>query len=111
MFKEQQQSDPDAVFRTAIEGLCRTALTNGVTPVLLFLPRLEDLGVTNNSAVLKVKRGVSTSLRVPLVDLTADFQPLGKALYLEADPVHLNPHGNQMIARRLFEAVDALANR
>ena len=105
MFKEQQQRDPEAVFRSAIEEVCKTALTNGVTPVLLFLPRLEDLGATNNSPILKAKRGISASLGVPLVDLTADFGPLGKELYLEADPAHLNPRGNEMIARRLFEVV------
>jgi lysophospholipase L1-like esterase len=105
MFKEQQQRDPEAVFRSAIEELCKTALTNGITPVLLFLPKFEDPGATDNSLILKVKRGISASLRVPLVDLTADFRPLGKELYLEADPVHLNSRGNEMIARRLFEAV------
>ena len=111
MFREQQQSDPEAVFRSAIEELCKTALTSGVKPVLLYLPALEDLGPTNNSCALKVKRGISAGLGVPLVDLTVDFRPLGKDLYLEADPVHPNPRGNQIIARRLFEAVDKLANR
>jgi len=105
MFKEQQQNDPETVFRSAIEVLCKTALDHGAKPVLLYLPVLDDLGPTNNSAVLKVKRGVSASLGVLLVDLTADFQPLGTRVYLEADPVHFNPRGNQIIARRLFEAL------
>jgi len=106
LFKEQQRSDPEAVFRSAIEELCKTALTNGVTPVLLYLPTLEDLDPTKASTVLKVKRAISASLRVPLVDLTADFQPFGKNLYLEADPVHPNAHANEIVARRLFEAVN-----
>jgi hypothetical protein len=104
-FKEQQQSDPDAVFRSAIEDLCRTAQSNGVKPVLLFLPTVDELSPTNQSRVLMVKQAVSAKLGVPLVDLTRDLAASGKSLYLEADPVHLNAAGNSVVASRLFECV------
>jgi len=104
-FKEQQQSDPDAVFRSAIEDLCRTAQSNGVKPVLLFLPTLDELSPTNRSRVLVVKQAVSAKLGVPLVDLTRDLAVSGKSLYLEADPVHLNAAGNAIVAERLFESL------
>lgn len=105
LFKAQQQSDPDSVFRAAIENICRVAQTNGIQPVLLFLPTANELLDTNACAVLKVKRKVAADLSVPLVDLTADLSPSGKALYLDADPVHLNAAGNEIIARRLFECL------
>jgi len=104
-FKEQQQSDPDAVFRTAIEQVCQTAQSNGVKPVLLFLPTLDELSSTNESRVFVVKRAVSHRLNVPLVDLTPELEKGGKTLYLEADPVHLNAVGNEIVARRLFESI------
>jgi lysophospholipase L1-like esterase len=103
LFKEQQQADPDRFFRDAIHGLCLAAKTNGITPVLLYLPTVFDLGSTNESRVLRVKREVAAQLGVPLLDLTPDLVPKGKALYLEADPVHLNPQGNVIVAERLFE--------
>jgi hypothetical protein len=111
LFKEQQQKDPEALFRSAIEGLCRVALTNHIQPVLLYLPVLTDLDNTNASSVLAVKRSLSQQLGVPLVDLTPDLQPLGKELYLEADPVHLNARGNELVARRLFELINRLSAR
>ena len=105
LFKEQQQSDPDAVFRNAIADVCRTARSNQIQPVLLFLPTLDDLSSTNLSPVLRAKRTISAESGVPLVDLTPALLPEGKALYLEADPVHFNAHGNEIVARRLFETV------
>ena len=32
-----------------------------------------------------------------------------KALYLEADPVHLNARGNEIVAQSLFETITPLA--
>jgi lysophospholipase L1-like esterase len=111
LFKEQQQTDPNAVFRTAIENLCRLAQTNGVNPVLLYIPTANDLNLTNTPAVQEVKTRVHDHLNVPLVDLTEDLKPQGKALYLEADPVHLNSPGNEIVARRLFETMTNLMAR
>lgn len=108
LFKEQQQNDPDLVFRTAIEELCRTARSNHVQPVLLFLPTLDDLQSTNASRVLRAKQVVSAASSVSLVDLTPDLLPEGKALYLAADPVHFNPRGNEIVAQRIFGIVTNL---
>jgi len=105
LFKAQQQSDPDAVFRSAIEDLCRTAISNQAEVLLLFLPTLDDLLSTNQSRVLRAKLAVNTNLGVPLVDLTRELSSGGKALYLEADPVHLNAQGNALVAERLFESL------
>jgi lysophospholipase L1-like esterase len=104
-FKEQQQSNPDRVFQEAIQRLCMTAKSNGVTPVVLYLPTTTDLGPTNESRVLRVKREVADRLGATLVDLTAELKSAGKALYLNADPVHLNAQGNQIVAERLFETM------
>jgi hypothetical protein len=108
LFKEQQQDDPDKLFREAIQSLCVTAQSNGVTPILLYLPTVSDLGTTNESSVLRVKRKLASELAVPLVDLKPDLKPQGKALYLEADPVQLNAQGNGMVAERLFESITRL---
>ena len=56
-----------------------------------------------SSDLLVVKRAVAAGLGLPLVDVTAELQPEGKALYLDADPVHLNVRGNEIISRQLFE--------
>jgi lysophospholipase L1-like esterase len=105
LFQAQQQTDPDAVFRGAIADVCRTARSNRVEPLLVFLPTLDDLQSTNLSRGLRAKQAVSAELGVPLVDLTRDLAAEGKALYLEADPVHLDARGNEIVARRLFETI------
>jgi lysophospholipase L1-like esterase len=109
LFQAQQQADPDAVFRDAIEGICVLARSNGVKPVLLYLPALHEMGATNAPRVLTVKAAVRDKANVRLVDLTDDLRPEGNALYLEADPVHFNARGNEMIARRVFETVTNIA--
>jgi lysophospholipase L1-like esterase len=108
LFKEQQQADPDAVFRSAIEDVCRTAESNHIQPVLLFLPTLDDLQTTNQSHVLRAKQTASRSTGVPLVDLTLALAPEGKALYLESDPVHFNVRGNEIVAENIFVTVTNL---
>ena len=110
LFKDQQQKDPDAAFREAIEGICRTAGTNQVPIMLVFLPTLDELQSMNPSPVLRAKRVVSAKLAVPLVDLSPDLAA-GKALYLDADPVHLNAQGNEIVARRLFDIISAQLRR
>jgi len=111
LFKEQQQSDPDAVFRDAIAGVCRTAQSNHIRPVLMFLPMLDDLQSTNQSRVLRAKQTIAAESKVPLCDVTRDVAPGAKALYLDADPVHFNAQGNEIIAQRLFETVTNLVVR
>jgi lysophospholipase L1-like esterase len=111
LFQEQQQKDPDALFRDAIEALCRLAESRGIKPVLLHLPALDDLNSTNLSRDLKIKRDVSRTFNVPVLDLTPDLSSGGKALYLEADPVHPNANGNKIIAQRLFEALGQRVSR
>ena len=105
LFQEQQHKDPDALFRKAMEALCRLAQSNNIKPVLLHLPTLDELSPTNQSRDFKIKSEVSDSLKVPLLDLTPDFSSSGKTLYLEADPVHPNAEANKIIAQRLFETV------
>jgi lysophospholipase L1-like esterase len=111
LFKEQQQKDPDALFRNAIEQLCSTALTNRVQPVLVYIPtQTTILAPTTNAFtdVLRAKTATSKKLNVPLLDLTPDLYPKLKELYLEGDPVHLNAAGNEIIGRRLAEVVSSL---
>jgi lysophospholipase L1-like esterase len=104
LFKDQQQSDPNAVFRSAMEALCQLALTNNIKPVLLYLPTVPDLEKPDQAVMLQLKKQINERLKVPLVDVTPELAPHGKSLYLEGDPVHLNAEGNQIIARKLFEA-------
>jgi len=108
LFKEQQQEDPNAVFRSAIQGICQLAQSNHIKPVLVFLPTQADLAVTNGPSILNVKTEVSKSLNVPLVDLRSAFRPERNQLYLEGDPVHLNVRGNEIIAAQLFEVLTNL---
>jgi lysophospholipase L1-like esterase len=105
LFQEQQRKDPDALFREAIEGLCRLAQSNNIMPILLHLPTLDELSSTNQSRDFKIKSELSGRLKVPILDLTPDFNSAGKTLYLEADPVHCNAEANKIIAQRLFETV------
>lgn len=106
LFRDQQARDPDAFFRTAIEQMCQTAVSNGVKPVLLYMPTLTHIKTTNNiDNVQRATTLVSQSLNVPLVDVSAAIAPQADALYMDADPVHFNVEGNQIIARQLFETV------
>jgi hypothetical protein len=107
LFREQQAKDPDAFFRKSIEELCRVAITNGVKPVLLYMPTLTSLkqsGETNN--VCRAKLLISQALNVPFVDTTPVLATKPEEWYLEADPVHFNVAGSQIIARTLFETVE-----
>ena len=110
LFKEQQQKDPDAFFRAAIESVCATARSNRVPVVLMYQPGQNTLLSTNapDDGVRRAKQQVSRQLNVPLLDLTDDLRPRAKDLYLDADPVHLNAAGNEIIGRRLFEVVRPL---
>ncbi len=109
-FKAQQQSDPEAVFRDAIGGLCATAMSNNIRPVLLYMPMLDTLIGTNNpfAGVERAKGEVSRFLNVPLLDMTAELRPRAKDLYLDADPVHLNAAGNEIVGNRLSEFISPL---
>jgi len=111
LFKEQQQKDPEAEFRLAIETICTNALAHQVTPVLLYLPTLADLAGTNESPTLRIKRELSVKLGIPFVDVTTNVQPKAKGLYLDADPVHFNSEGNEIIARQLAETVGPLMSQ
>jgi lysophospholipase L1-like esterase len=111
LFKDQQQSDPEAFFRDAIEGLRAVARSNRVQPVLVYLPELGGLTATNRIVMLEAKRAASQKYGAPLVDPTADLRPQGKELYLDADPVHFTAHGNAIIAERLFETLTNLIGK
>ncbi len=105
LFKKQQQKDPDAFFRNEILGLCRLAVEKKVKPVLLYIPTLDEMSSTEISRDLKAKIAVGRELEVPLINLMPDLAPGGKSLYLDADPVHLNAEGNEIIARRLLASI------
>jgi len=115
LFKDQQQKDPDALFREAIRGICTVAAAGGAKPVIASLPTFDELIATNPSPVLEVKRAACRDLGAALVDVGPALraQPesasrhasAGKALYLEGDPVHFTSLGNEIIARQLLEAV------
>jgi lysophospholipase L1-like esterase len=123
LFKEQQKSDPDAFFRRHIEDLCRLAVSNRVQPVLIYIPALDDLLATNAvtahstnatnttsqlARALRAKQQVHQDLKVPLIDLSPQLRAGNKALYLDADPVHLNAAGNAIIAQTLFQSITNL---
>jgi lysophospholipase L1-like esterase len=109
LFKEQQAKDPDAVFRSSIEQLCCVALSNGVKPVLLYMPVLNTLQEpAESNSVWRAKTLISQKLNVPLVDTRAEVAPKAETLYLHADPVHFNAAGNEIIARKLFETVSKI---
>ncbi|HTY89138.1 MAG TPA: SGNH/GDSL hydrolase family protein [Candidatus Acidoferrum sp.] len=106
LFKEQQQRDPGAVYRDAIAGVCLVAQTNHIKALLLYVPTLDQLTAAGQrSSLLQIKRAVSTEFAAPQVDMTPELQLQGKALYLDADPVHLNAQGNAIVAERLFETI------
>ncbi len=105
LFKEQQQADPEALFRSSVEGICALAQSNHAKPVLLFLPTLDNLTATNRVSVLEVKRAAGEKYGVPLIDVTPNLRARGKELYLDADSVHYNAQGNAIVAEQIFEAL------
>lgn len=111
LFKEQQQSEPNAFFEKSVYALCTLALTNGVRPVLVFLPTEDEIPVTNTPALLEVKQRVARQLGVPLVDMRKAAQTGGNGLYLEGDPVHFSSRGNELIAREIVDSLMPLVRR
>jgi len=111
MFKEQQKSDPDAYFREVIERFCQIAITNGVKPLVLHTPVQTDLEKGVDGAVLPSKRQVAQKLNVPLVDPTEEMKDKTGSLFLEADPVHYNAAGSEIIARHLSDALLTLLRK
>ncbi|MHB8522749.1 MAG: SGNH/GDSL hydrolase family protein [Limisphaerales bacterium] len=110
LFKQQQQKDPEAFFKEAINDLCGIALSNHVRPIVLYLPSRTELESGKPGSVWLAKREVTRRLNLPFVDLTPDLAPKGKALYLETDPVHLNAAGNRIVAQRLVETISPLVS-
>lgn len=109
LFPDQQAKDPYAFLRNSLEELCRLAITNGVKPVLLYVPRLTELqhqGATNNGD--RASMEISQALNAPFVDMAPEFAAEGERLYLEDDPVHVNVAANQIIAHKLFDTVSKL---
>lgn len=107
LYKDQQRPDPDAVFKEAIGNLCRLALSQGVTPVLLYLPTRQELR-EEPTTVYRTKAAIARELEIPLVDLTPLLKGRGEELYLQADPVHLNVAGNRIIADTLAGTMERL---
>lgn len=103
LFKEQQQTDPDAVFRNAIEDICAIAVTNRIRPVLLFMPTQTELleGKPGNN-LRQIFTETAQKTGATLVDTTAELLPQAATTYLDADPVHLNATGNAIVARKLL---------
>jgi lysophospholipase L1-like esterase len=110
LFKEQQQKDPDAFFRNAIDQLCTIALTHQVTPILLYLPTEDDDTRHWQARLRQAKAQLSEKHKLQFVDLKPVLSGTDKKLYLEADPVHFNTEGNRIIAGQLARVLtNALA--
>jgi lysophospholipase L1-like esterase len=101
-FKEQQQRDPNAFFRRHIEAVCTLAISNGIKPILLHIPSIEQLADSTPNNVLTAKNEVSKRLNVPFVDMTMNLKGKEQELFLEGDHAHLNAAGNELVAQRLF---------
>ena len=67
-------------------------------------------GFIGHHLVKRLKREVAEKWSIPLVNPAHELQSGGKDFYLEADPVHLNYRGNQIIARALFDTVARFSN-
>jgi len=105
LFKEEQQADPDAVFRDAIEHISQLSQSKGIQPILLSLPTEDDWKLSETPAPLRAKRLVAKKTGVPLMEMTEIIQSHSEILYLDADPVHFNSRGNELIAISLFETL------
>jgi lysophospholipase L1-like esterase len=108
LFKEEQQADPDAVFRHAIENICQLSQSKGIQPILISLPIEGDWKLAETPAPLRAKRLVAKKTGVPLVEMSDIIQSKNEILYLDADPVHFNARGNELIAISLFETLKPL---
>lgn len=102
LFKEAQKSDPTAFFRKAIEESCSLVTSAGARPLVLFVPILGEWETGPSKEVQAAKRELCARLQVPFIDFSEDIKPpSADQLYLEADPVHLNARGNEIVAQRL----------
>jgi lysophospholipase L1-like esterase len=108
LFKEHQQANPDALFRSQVATLCQTAVSNGVQPLVIYLPQLDELQGPSLLSMHKVKTELCQQMGLPFLDFTPLLRAQGKALYLDADPVHLNAAGNKIVAGRLRDEISRL---
>ncbi|HYE33111.1 MAG TPA: SGNH/GDSL hydrolase family protein [Methylomirabilota bacterium] len=105
LFKEQQQSDPAAVYRASLERIHEAAVKKGVTPIFLVLPTLNDLPPAPPHLPGQAKLAMQKEKNAAVVDVTEAIAPKGEKLYLEADPVHFNVEGNEIIAEKLYQTI------
>ena len=110
-FKEQQQKDPDVLFRAAIENLSRLALSKQVTPVLIYIPTQGELRTGQRSSTYGIKAEIASELEIPMIDLSPSLEAGWAELYLEADAIHLNAAGNRVVAEALLQAMERLIRR
>jgi lysophospholipase L1-like esterase len=75
------------------------------------MPTTLQLDQNEDSNVLRAKKQVAAKFGVPLVDLTPELKPGGKAMYLEADTAHLNVRGNEIVANKLFPVLTNLISQ
>jgi len=93
----------------AILRIARVSAGGGAAFVLLHVPRLDEAGSAESRSVLDAKRKVAVETGSTLVDLTEDFARRGAGVFQEADPVHPNAAGNDLIAERLAAALERTA--
>lgn len=103
LFKEAQKADPDALFRQAIEDTCQIATQGGAKPVMMFIPRQDDLREGKESSVQTSKREICQRRGIPWIDLSADLKPQVESVFLEGDLVHLTVEGNAIVGKRLTD--------
>ena len=111
LFKQQQQRDPGAVFHKSLHQLCSVALSNRITPVLVYFPTKDQEQRPIQKSLRDTKSKLSQELKVPFVDLTPDLTGPGKDFYLDADPVHFNVEGNRIISQSVLRALTNLVPR
>jgi len=75
------------------------------------MPTADMLGSTNPPSICRIKKEVSQSLKTPFVEAFHTGESDPKALYLEADPVHVNERGNAIIAKQLQEAIAPIVSK
>jgi lysophospholipase L1-like esterase len=78
---------------------------------LIFAPEMVRRG-EREAAVLpyySLMRNIAESERIPFIDMMPSFREYpDDKVFLENDPVHLNPFGHQLIAGALFNQVHAV---
>ena len=107
-FKGQQSQNPHLIFKKSIENICQLLNHQKIRGLIIDIPNEKEIKYGNGSEgseILSIKKELSQTYNIPLIDFREYFSNRPIKLYLEGDSVHPNVEGNRIIAHCIFDLI------